>query len=994
MNTHFEQKKILRGCKKGGGGQQEPARLEPPSPDTIEDCIIGNTAFEAVDIICEGPIDSFVDSAGNNTENIAEAIYLDDTPVRGLSGSYNFQNVLVDARYGYSDQSAMRTINRPCMEYNIGKRLFGALDYSTQGVNHNAKWGFGSVDVNRGGDAEKSKNFSDWFDRTANYIPEEASPITHIIKDKNCSCFAITITIEQLYDTCCVDGLSDKTLRRMGDQRIFGFSPSASGVLTENKAKEYKAGQNYATIVAFVVEYGRVLSNGEEEMQERKLFNIYGLCMSPTYIDFGSNLNSGDNPYKQFYGIYDYGKTSNMRYFQFPSNWNEEDTVYKWIRVRRTTPESQSSLVKRSISLSKVTEFSPVFLRYPLCALGAIKSDARTFSQVPKRAYMVRMTRILTPNNYQPMRSERRWIDGAWKETKMDRRRYKKASEKLSGEDLVVYAKGWDYRSFKKQWTDNPVWIILDLLTNSRYGLGSYISLDRGDGESDIDLFSFYDVARYCDGVDEEGLFIGFPNGFGGLEPRFSISMIMRDRMNSIEIISSILSVIDASLYWNNGKISLSHKEERRKIRALFNNRNVIDGVFNYTSTRRDERYNVAEVNYSDEMDLYKTKIEYCTNESDLKENGISKISMNAYGCCSKGMAQRVGNRFLTQNALSINIVSFATGHEALFLQLNDMFLVDDELINLAENYARISSIEDTNPNTSLGTINITLDRELESSRVVVKNKIKAFFYWSDPNEAFGEQGELSPDNTFPFNISNFTIGEGKTVLRIAKNDKNAGAIILNAEGFYLGSVVSVEVLDKSTRKYRVASIKESEEGIFEVMGQYVSDEQYASLAVTQHYQHISKSMGIPLISNNVNEISSFAMAESMSSNPQDMADEKYDEMMGILKAPSTLTITRRGTILSGYLKASWSAVPMAKAYRIVVKNSLNQTYVSNETTSREFEFSAVEDRYIFSVWTINADDKESRYPITKTYYFVDEEMLNRSPEITLLTAQNSQGIL
>ena len=61
-------------------------------------------------------------------------------------------------------------------------------------------------------------------------------------------------------------------------------------------------------------------------------------------------------------------------------------------------------------------------------------------------------------------------------------------------------------------WTDNPVWILLDIMTNDRYGLGKYI--DPNDDFSQIDKFQLYQISKYCDEL--------VPDGKGGFEPRFT----------------------------------------------------------------------------------------------------------------------------------------------------------------------------------------------------------------------------------------------------------------------------------------------------------------------------------------------------------------------------------------------------------------------------------------------------------------------------------------
>lgn len=49
--------------------------------------------------------------------------------------------------------------------------------------------------------------------------------------------------------------------------------------------------------------------------------------------------------------------------------------------------------------------------------------------------------------------------------------------------------------AFTFQWSDNPAWVALDILTNQTYGLGKFVSLNQ------IDLAAFKTWADYCDAV-------------------------------------------------------------------------------------------------------------------------------------------------------------------------------------------------------------------------------------------------------------------------------------------------------------------------------------------------------------------------------------------------------------------------------------------------------------------------------------------------------------
>ena len=54
-----------------------------------------------------------------------------------------------------------------------------------------------------------------------------------------------------------------------------------------------------------------------------------------------------------------------------------------------------------------------------------------------------------------------------------------------------IYDGDWD-GSMRLEWTDNPAWILYDLLTNNRYGIGNFL-----DDTEDINIFNLYKIGRY-----------------------------------------------------------------------------------------------------------------------------------------------------------------------------------------------------------------------------------------------------------------------------------------------------------------------------------------------------------------------------------------------------------------------------------------------------------------------------------------------------------------
>jgi hypothetical protein len=249
-----------------------------------------------------------------------------------------------------------------------------------------------------------------------------------------------------------------------------------------------------------------------------------------------------------------------------------------------------------------------------------------------------------------------------------------------------VYIGEWD-GSFKLAWTDNPAWILYDLMTNHSNGLGDYL-----DDIEDIDIFHLYEIGRYCDSVDDDGYFDGVPDATQGLEPRFCANFILQEQKNAFEVIGEIASLFRAMTYWNGGFFNFSI-DNPKNVQAIFNNGNVFDGVFNYADIVSSARFTRVEVPYLDKDDNYKVKIEYVEDEEKMRKYGKRVNKQTGFGLTSKSQARRMAKYILFSNQFETEAVSFSTGPEAVLLAPGDIIQIEDEIKNFEINYGKILDV-------------------------------------------------------------------------------------------------------------------------------------------------------------------------------------------------------------------------------------------------------------------------------------------------------------
>ena len=167
------------------------------------------------------------------------------------------------------------------------------------------------------------------------------------------------------------------------------------------------------------------------------------------------------------------GKTSNKyeRAFRLdiPSAWKTSGFTQIAIKVERTTADSTSTKLSNDLYFGSYTKVLDNKLRYPNSALIAMQIDARQFTSIPKRGYEIKGVKIKVPSNYTPYDPGHCSLSGY---RRKDRCTQAGGTWTGTSPGATLYSGSWD-GTFDTEWTCNPAWILYDLCTDERYGLGS-----------------------------------------------------------------------------------------------------------------------------------------------------------------------------------------------------------------------------------------------------------------------------------------------------------------------------------------------------------------------------------------------------------------------------------------------------------------------------------------------------------------------------------------
>lgn len=328
------------------------------------------------------------------------------------------------------------------------------------------------------------------------------------------------------------------------------------------------------------------------------------------------------------------------------------------IRVVRLTPDSTLSSLRNDLTWARMTEIIDVKLGFEDTALIGVGIDAESVgSTIPTRSYMIKGRIISVPANYDP---ETRVYSGIWNGT------------------------------FKQAWTDNPAWILYDLLTHERYGMGEFIT------NSDIDKFSFYDAAVYNDQL--------VPDGQGGQEPRFTFSTLINTQEPASKILQLVAGAFNSTLLQINGKWTVMQDRPTSPTRNITNS-SVIDGDFVYKSSGLFDRHTAFNVSWNDRTDRYLLSTSVIEDLPGIARYGYTPYDVAAYGATTEGQALRKGKWALDTELNQTEMVNFRMGMNGFDLINNDIVRIFDEDYAETVGEGRILRVEGNK---------LTLDRKVK----------------------------------------------------------------------------------------------------------------------------------------------------------------------------------------------------------------------------------------------------------------------------------------
>lgn len=229
---------------------------------------------------------------------------------------------------------------------------------------------------------------------------------------------------------------------------------------------------------------------------------------------------------------------------------------------------------------------------------------------------------------------------------------------------IVKGRKVYDLRTGKTEYSTNPAMCLLDFLTNKRFGLGKWITMD------DIDKDSWIESADYCDEVIE------FHNSDNVVvkAKRYELNMVIDQSASGINWIQEILANFAGYLTMSDGKLKLK-VEQRTPVSYKFNDSNCSD--ISIAPLKLSETPNRYSIKIIDPLNNWVSVSCLCEDFADQKQRGkivTKEVQLN--GVTSQSQALRLARFYRDYNLACPLNISFKTGLQAMHLEPGDVVTV------------------------------------------------------------------------------------------------------------------------------------------------------------------------------------------------------------------------------------------------------------------------------------------------------------------------------
>lgn len=334
------------------------------------------------------------------------------------------------------------------------------------------------------------------------------------------------------------------------------------------------------------------------------------------------------------------------------------------IEVERLTEDDEvrnadadNNVYRTDFAFSSVVLLLDQKLSYPHSSILSIGISAAQYSAIPDVSIEMKGRRIEVPTNYDP---KERTYTGTWDGT------------------------------FKTAYSNNPAWVLRDLILNTRFGLGDYIDASL------VDKWSLYQIAQYCDQP------VPAATPAGSYEPRFTCNLILQTAEEAWNVLQQLSSIFRGMLYYAGGSVVTVNDAPKEPV-YTFSESNTIEDVsddgqvsagnFSYAGPAKRARHTAVITSWDDPDNNYDPRTEIVYDEEGLRRYGYRSLDLRLLGVTTRGQALRAANWALLSEKLLDDTVTFRTNEIGSAIRPGDIIKIADPTKAAARMGGRISAV-------------------------------------------------------------------------------------------------------------------------------------------------------------------------------------------------------------------------------------------------------------------------------------------------------------
>lgn len=554
-----------------------------------------------------------------------------------------------------------------------------------------------------------------------------------------------------------------------------------------------------------------------------------------------------------------------------PSDVTLESQTWS-IRVGRVSPDDADDKHYSKLYLSNVQQVIDQKLTYPRTALlSIVLTDPDQFGgSVPDLKFKIRGMKLPLPSNYT--------VSNPF--TDAETRAYNESSP-WNGSFSSVHS-----------YTDNPAWIMYWLLRGKSWESDPGYDWGLRIPASDIDLGSFYNLAKYCDGV------VSYTdNNVARTEFRYTAHLSFYEREDIPTALMKILTLCNANLTTNEfGQISITWDAPGQAVTKIVTNANVIEGAFSYSSSDMESRSTVVNVTFN--RDDFNGESDTVTvSESVLVERyGYQTSDVILLGCKSRAQATRKARWALYTNCYCTEIVTFKQLFQGATYHIGELIQIQDsDALTVEPKHGVVSSVV-----TNLdGSTTVNFDRTLTTG--TTEGKFTFYIHSEDTTsgQVFTQQPVLITEVT--------KTGLASTLTAITHTFESGKVP-------FAGTTFSLSSTTIPAKLYKVVKIDKDDDQSYTITANIHTEDKYAYIdgALTLTTPSLTSGLS-PYVNYPVPAVTNLVVGEI------------YSTTSGVASAS---------------LELSWdwenvAPVPISAIFDVTIKFNGDEVYANNTVTSK-----------------------------------------------------------